>query len=59
MRRPIVTLSLVASTTVDYDGDDMTATIQRSDDDGVTWTTVRGCDGVAVSAGTNAMDPDY
>ena len=54
-----VDLSLVVSTTAGYDGDAMTATIERSDDGGVTWTPVRGCSGVAVAAGANTMSADY
>ena len=54
-----VDLSLNVSSTAGYDGDAMTATVQRSDDGGASWTDVRGCVAAPVGVGNNLLPPDY
>lgn len=53
-----VDLALTAATTTGYDGT-MLARVQRSDDDGLTWTDVRGCLAVPVAAGANSLPADH
>lgn len=54
-----VDIALHVDATALYNGDAITATVQRSADGGVTWETVRGCADVAVELGDNALASDY
>jgi hypothetical protein len=54
-----VDIALHVDATALYNGDAVTALVERSDDAGVTWETVRGCADVAVIVGDNALASDY
>jgi hypothetical protein len=54
-----VEIALHVEATALYNGDAITALVERSDDGGATWTTVRGCHDVDVVVGDNALASDY
>jgi hypothetical protein len=54
-----VDLSLTVVTTATYEDDSYLASIERSDDGGLTWKKVRGCQDVVVAIGANDMGADY
>ena len=54
-----VALALTAFTTDDYEDDSYRADVERSDDGGLSWTPVRGCQGVPVAVGANTLPSDY
>ncbi len=54
-----VDLTLTVATTSGYEDDSYEASVERSDDGGLTWTKVRGLQNVAVLIGTHALGADY
>ncbi len=54
-----VDLSVTATTTTGYEDDSYEASVERSDDGGLTWTKVRGCQDVVIALGANVLTPDY
>jgi hypothetical protein len=54
-----VDLSLAVTTTAGYEDDSYLASIERSDDGGLTWEKVRGCQEVVVAIGANDIGADY
>lgn len=54
-----IDLALHVDATAGYDGTAITAAVERSDDGGDTWVTVRGSAGTPVELGDNELEPDY
>ena len=54
-----VDLTVTATTTAGYEDDTYEASVERSDDGGLSWTKVRACQDVAITLGVTEIGSDY